>query len=63
MTRNLEEKRGGIKILDPSSTTFNETIEDLHMVEISPKHGLHTLKNGKESDHQVDFRLDRFILS
>lgn len=63
MIRNLEEKRGGIRRLDPLSTNFNEVIEDFHLENVIAKKCLHIWNNNRVGLYQVASHLDRFHLT
>lgn len=63
MIGNVEEKIGGMRILNSSSITINEIIKDLHFVDISPNNRIHTWNNRWGGVHQVTFPLVHFLLS
>lgn len=53
LIRNLDEKRGGVTRLNPSSSEFNDVIEEIHLVDIFPKHGLNTWNNQRGGQDHV----------
>jgi hypothetical protein len=38
---SLDEKRGGVRILDKDSENFQNLIEDLHLIDIEAQNGFH----------------------
>jgi hypothetical protein len=60
---SLEEKRGGIQILDKESDKFQNLIKDLHLIDIEAQNGVSTWSNKQFDTHQVSYRMDQFMVS
>ena len=63
MILNLDEKRGGIRRLDLGSQAFQSMIDNLNLIDIPTKNGIHTWNNRRGGTRQIASRLDRFLLS
>jgi len=62
MICDLEEKRGGVHSLDLASTLFNDTIQDLQLLEIETCNGIHTWNNRRGGQHQMTSNMDQFLI-
>jgi exonuclease III len=60
---SLEEKRGGIRRLDKDSETFQNLIEDLHLVDMEARNGIFTWTDKHSGTNQIACRLDHFLVS
>jgi len=61
--RSLEEKKGVSRRLDQDSSSFNNLIEDLRLVDLETSNGTHTWTNRRTGVHQIACKLDRFLIS
>ena len=59
----LEEKKGGLRRLTQVNELFNQTIEDLALVDIRTANGSFTWHNNRAGDRSIACRLDRFLIS
>lgn len=59
----LEEKRGGMARLEPSSLVFIDNIVLLNLTDIKPINGLFTWSNRRCGEDSMFKRLDRFLVS
>ena len=62
MIRNLEEKKGGIRNLNPASAQFNELINDLNLIDVITSSGIFTWNNKQVGDRGIAYRLDHFLI-
>jgi hypothetical protein len=60
---NLEEKKGGIKILDNDNIHFQSMIYKMRLIDIKTQKGPCTWTNIRSNIEQVSFQLDRFLIS
>jgi len=60
---SLDEKKGGLNKLDPSSTVFRDNISGLNLVDIMPSNGLFTWSNRRCGADCISEKLDRFLVS
>ena len=63
LVRNLDEKKGGIRQLNPISEYFNEVIDNLELVDARTTNGSFTWNNKKTGDRGITCRLDHFLVS
>ena len=59
---NLEEKRGGIARLGPSSSMLRDNIGFLNLIDVKPGSGIFTWNNRSGTEAILE-RLDRFLVS
>ena len=59
---NLEEKRGGISQLGPSSM-LRDNISSLNLIDVKPSSGIFTWNNKRSGIKAISERLDRFLVS
>ena len=60
---NLEEKRGGISRLGPSSSMLRDNIGFLNLIDVKPRSGIFTWNNRRSGTEAISERLDRFLVS
>jgi len=60
---SLEEKRGGLARLGPSSELLRQNIDLLHLSDVKPLNGLFTWNNQRVGNDVISERLDRFLVS
>ena len=60
---NLEEKRGGIARLGPSSSMLRDNIGFLNLIDVKPGSGIFTWNNRRSGTEAISERLDRFLVS
>ena len=60
---SLEEKRGGLARLGPSSVLLRQNIDLLHLSDVKPLNGLFTWNNRRSGNAAISERLDRFLVS
>lgn len=60
---SLEEERGGVDRIDPSTTTFRENIDSLSLVDVRPCNGVFTWTNKRCGEGFISKRLDRYLVS
>lgn len=58
LIRSLEEKKGGIRTISRVSASFNEVIEDLHLVDIQTPNGFYTWQNKCSGPRHIASCLD-----
>jgi hypothetical protein len=63
MIISLEEKRGGIHMLERDSEEFKETIEYLGLIDIENINGDFTWSNKRSGSQHIACILDRFLVS
>ena len=63
LIRSLEETKGGIRTLSGVSSSFNETIKDLHLVDVKTPNGFFTWQNKRTSPRHIASHLERFLVS
>ena len=63
MIRNLDEKKGGIRHLNPISEYFNEVIDNLELIDVRTNNGIFTWYNKRTGDRGISCRLDHFLVS
>ena len=63
LIRNLDETKGGIRNLNTTSILFNNTINDLDLIDVQTSNGIFTWNTKQIGDRGIDYRLDRFFLS
>ena len=59
---NLEEKRGRIARLGPSSSMLRDNIGFLNLIDVKPRSGIFTWNN-RSGTEAISERLDRFLVS
>ena len=57
------KKKGGIRNLNVVITLFNNTINDLYLIDVRTSNGIFNWKNKQTGDRGIACRLDRFLLS
>jgi exonuclease III len=60
---SLEEKRGGIARLDPSSNLLRDMIGLLNLIDVKTSNGIFTWNNRRCGSEAISERLDRFLVS
>lgn len=60
---SLEEKRGGVSRLGPSSNMLRDNIGFLNLIDIKPGNGIFTQNNRRIGMKAISERLDRFLVS
>ena len=60
---NLEEKRGGIAQLGPSSSMLRGNIGSLNLIDVKPRSRIFTCNNRRSGKEAILERLDRFLVS
>ena len=60
---NLEEKRGGIALLGPSSSMLRDNIGFLNLIDVKPRSRIFTWNNRRSGTEAISERLDRFLVS
>ena len=60
---SLEEKRGGVARLDPSTTLLKDMIDSLNLIDVKPTNGVFTWNNRRYGVEAISERLDRFLVS
>lgn len=60
---SLEEKRGGISRLGPSSSMLRDNISHLNLIDVKPGSGTFTWNNRRCGTKAISERLDRFLVS
>ncbi|XP_057871389.2 uncharacterized protein LOC131077832 [Cryptomeria japonica] len=60
---SMDEKRGGLARLDPSSLLLRDNIGLLNLVDVKPINGVFTWNNRRCGDEAISERLDRFLVS
>ena len=60
---NLEEKRGGIARLGPSSTMLKDNIGFLNLIDVKPGSRIFTWNNRRSGKQAISERLDWFLVS
>ena len=60
---SLEEKRGGLAHLGPSSKLLRQNIDLLHLFDVKPLNGLFTWNNWRVGNDAISECLDRFLVS
>ena len=63
LIRSLDEKKGGIRSPGSVSASFNEVIEDLHLVDVQAPNRFYTWQNKRSGPRHIASRLDRFLVS
>lgn len=63
MIKSLSEKKGGTRMLNKDSSTFQAFTENLKLVDSDSKNGLFTWNNKREGEAQAASKLDRFLVS
>ncbi len=63
LIRNLEEKKGGVRRISPSSDQFNILIDDLGLVDVHPTNNLFTWHNNQLGERSIAYRLDHFLVT
>ena len=63
LIRSLDEKKGGIRSLSSISASFNEAIEDLHLVDVQTPNGFYTWQNKRSGSKHIASHLDWFLVS
>ena len=63
MIKSLTEKKGGTRILGKDSTTFQNFLNNMGLVDIETINGTFTWNNKMGGASQVASKLDRFIIS
>lgn len=59
----LEEKKGGLSHLDPSSELLRENVDLLHLIDIKLANGIFMWNNRRGGEDAILQCLDRFIVS
>ena len=62
MVRIPEEKKGGIRNLNPISEYFNEVIANLDLVDVRMSNSIYTWNNKRTRDRSIACRLDHFLV-
>ena len=60
---NLEEKRGGIARLGPSSSMLRENISYVNLIDVKPRSRIFNWNNRTSGTKDILERLDRFLVS
>ena len=60
---SLEEKRGGLAKLNPSSNLLRDMISSLFLIDVKPNNGVFTWNNRRCGGEAFSERLDRFLVS
>ena len=55
---NLEEKRGGIAQLGPSSSMLRDNIGSLNLIDVKPGSGIFSWNNRRSGTEAISKRLD-----
>ena len=63
LIRNMEEKKGGIRQLNPINYSFNEVIDNLELIDVRTNNDTFTWNNKRTGDRGISFLLDRFLVS
>ena len=63
LIRNLDEKKGGIRHLNPISEYFNEVIDNLELIDVRTNNGIFTWNNKRTGDRGISCRVDHFLVS
>ena len=63
MIRNLEDKKGGIQNLNPTSAQFNELIDGLELIDVRTSNGIFMWNNKQDGDRGIACRLGHFLIS
>jgi exonuclease III len=63
LIRNLDEKRGGIRHLEPESGDFQNILDNTNLIDLETSNGTFTWTNRRTKMHQIACRLDRFLIS
>ena len=63
LIRSLDEKKGGIRQLNPINDTFNEVINNLNLVDVRTNNDTFTWNNKRKGDRGIACRLDRFLVT
>ena len=63
LIRNLEEKKGGIRQLNPINDSFNEVIDNLKLVYLRTNNDTFTWNNKRTGDRGIAYHLDCFLVS
>ena len=58
LIRNLQEKKGGIRALNPTCKDFDNFIEESVMVDINTNNGWHTWTNKRYGERDIASRID-----
>ena len=61
--QSLEEKKGGLRRMTQVNELFNQTIEDLSLVDLRTANSTFTWHNNRTGDRSIACRLDRFLIS
>jgi hypothetical protein len=56
-------KKGGVRSISTTSTSFNKLIEEMHLVDIRTTNGLFTWQNKHSGERHIASRLDHFLVS
>ena len=63
LIRNLEEKKGGIRQLNPINYSFNEVIDNLELIDVRKNIDTFNWNNKRTGDRGIARRLDCFLVS
>ena len=63
LIRNLEEKKGGIRQLNPINDSFNEVIDNLKLIDVRTNNDNFTWNDKRTGDRGIAYRLDHFLVS
>ena len=63
LIRSLDEKKGGIRSLNNISASFNDIIEDLHLVDVHTLNIFYTWQNKRSGPRHISSQVDQFLVS
>ena len=61
--QSLEEKKGGLQRMTQVNEIFNQTIEDLSLVDLRTANSTFTWHNNRTGDRSIACHLDHFLIS
>ena len=63
MISNLEEKKGGLRLLSGENEAFKSMINSCEMVDVQTSSGFFTWNNRRGGPHQIAKRPNHFLVS